>query len=98
MKFRVNAIAIITAAFFALATQVVAAQESIILSFNGYDGYYPYGGLVADGKGNFFGAASSGGTFSAGTVYELSPSSGGWTETTLYSFGFNSNDGSAPVA
>ena len=42
MKFRVNAIAIITAAFFALATQVVAAQESIILSFNGYDGYYPY--------------------------------------------------------
>jgi uncharacterized repeat protein (TIGR03803 family) len=44
-----------------------------------------------DGTGNLYGA-------NTGTVFELSPASGGgWNETTLYTFGgLNSGDGSYP--
>jgi len=44
-------------------------------------------GLVVDAKGNLYGENETGGQFGSGTVYELSPSSGGvWTEKTLYTF------------
>ncbi|MGA2371216.1 MAG: choice-of-anchor tandem repeat GloVer-containing protein [Candidatus Korobacteraceae bacterium] len=39
-----------------------------------------------DREGNLYGTTSSGGTFNAGTVFELTPSGGGWTKTTLYNF------------
>ena len=98
MKYRGIVITMMAVALIATGTPRAAAQESIVLSFDGYDGYYPYAGLTPDGKGNFFSVASAGGTFNQGALYKLSPSAGGWTETTLYSFGFNNNDPSVPVA
>lgn len=53
---------------------------------NGTDGSYPVAGLVFDGSGNLYGAASNGGSGGGGTVFELSPSGDTWTFTTLYSF------------
>ena len=53
------------------------------------DGTYPYGGVVFDPAGNLYGTTSNGGTFNNGTVFELSPSDSGWTETILYNFGIN---------
>lgn len=49
----------------------------------------PRGGVILDAKGNLFGTTSgTDGNLPKGTVFELSPSSGGiWTEIVLYSFG-----------
>jgi uncharacterized repeat protein (TIGR03803 family) len=61
--------------------------ETIIYEFtNGRDGVNPYGGLTLDAAGNIYGIASGGGVYSGGTVFKLSPVSGGWAETTLYAF------------
>ncbi len=53
------------------------------------DGYYPYGGLVADSSGNLYGnTLAGGGADGDGIVYELSPGTDGiWTETFLRLFG-----------
>jgi uncharacterized repeat protein (TIGR03803 family) len=58
--------------------------------FGTSDGQEPYGALLLDGAGNLFGTTQLGGTSNNGTVFELSPPSGGtttWTETILYNFG-----------
>jgi len=65
-------------------------NETIPHGFQGSngDGANPYGGLLFDQQGNLYGTTSLGGANGTGTVYELSPiSGGGWTETILYSFG-----------
>jgi uncharacterized repeat protein (TIGR03803 family) len=53
-------------------------------------------GLVFDASGNLFGAAYQGGTNGFGAVFELSPGSGGWTESILYSF-VGGTDGVSPA-
>ncbi len=64
--------------------------ESVLWSFAGNsDGVAPTGTLVFDSAGNLYGTATGGGANSAGTVFELSPSQSGWTETTLYSLDQN---------
>lgn len=45
--------------------------ESVFHAFTGDDGVAPEGGLVADGTGNLFGAASKGGASGNGTVFTL---------------------------
>ena len=73
--------------------------ESILYNFTGAnDGSQPYGGLISDSAGNFYGTTFQGGTFNGGTVYELMPPSGKggtWTETVLYSFAGGA-DGAGP--
>ena len=61
--------------------------ETILYNFQGLnDGQNPVGGVVLDRAGNLYGTTFDGGVNGGGTVYELSPSSGGWTFTVLYSF------------
>lgn len=64
------------------------ATETLLYSFaGGTDGVYPTGILASDAAGNLYGTTQSGGSGGAGTIFELSPgSSGGWTESVLYSF------------
>jgi len=73
--------------------------ESVLYEFTGgADGGTPYDSLVIDGKGNLYGTTSAGGTSGMGTVFELTPGSGGtWTETVLHSFAGGS-DGAYPRA
>jgi uncharacterized repeat protein (TIGR03803 family) len=59
------------------------------------DGIDPFGTLTVDANGNVYGVANQGGAFFDGVVFKLTPGSS-WTETTLYTFGTNKNDGSAP--
>jgi uncharacterized repeat protein (TIGR03803 family) len=65
----------------------------------GADGEYPEGGLVFDAAGNLYGTTNAGGSLTAcsglgcGTVFELSPSSSGWTETIVHSFVDDGADG-----
>jgi uncharacterized repeat protein (TIGR03803 family) len=48
--------------------------ETVLYSFKDKaDGAYPLAGLVADGKGNFYGTASNGGAYGYGTVFEITP-------------------------
>ena len=49
--------------------------------------------MTIDASGNLYGVTESGGANEAGTVYELSPVSGGvWTKTVLYPFSFGNTD------
>jgi uncharacterized repeat protein (TIGR03803 family) len=50
------------------------------------DGVYLFGGLILDQLGNLYGATVAGGANNSGTVFELSPSGGGWTFNVLFSF------------
>jgi hypothetical protein len=71
---------------------------STLYSFTGgTDGAYPSAGLIEDSSGDLFGTAAGGGANNYGSVFELTPGSGGYTETTLYSFTGNS-DGAYPEA
>ncbi|MGA3213371.1 MAG: Ig-like domain repeat protein [Terriglobales bacterium] len=82
----------------AVAVPVIAhaqANETLLYSFCSVggssctDGGDPYSaGVIFDSHGNLYGTTSSGGA-GWGTVFELSPPSGGtgpWTETVLYNF------------
>jgi uncharacterized repeat protein (TIGR03803 family) len=57
----------------------------------------PNGAVIFDAAGNIYGTAATGGTGGSGAIYELSPSSGGWTATILYSF-TGGNDGAIPMS
>lgn len=75
--------------------------ETVIHSFGGSgDGVSPRANLVLDSSGNLYGTTFLGGAHSAGTVFELSPKSGGsWTEKIIHSFNpGNFTDGQWPVA
>ncbi len=70
--------------------------ESVIWNFSGSsDGADPISGVIFDNVGNLYGATSYGGANRIGTVYELTPTQSGWSETTLYSFTYNDNGGGA---
>jgi len=61
--------------------------EQILHSFNNnfVDGYRPLGSLVFDANGNLYGTTSYGGVNGMGTVFELTPGSGGvWTENIIF--------------
>jgi uncharacterized repeat protein (TIGR03803 family) len=60
------------------------------------DGGSPNGGLAFDQAGNLYGTAGGGGTNDEGTIFELTPGSGGWGLSVLYDFGTRSGDGSSP--
>lgn len=61
--------------------------KTILYNFqNANDGRAPAGGVIFDQAGNLYGGTVFGGANSGGVVYELSPSGGNWTLTTLYSF------------
>src|ERR1019366_5953849 len=73
--------------------------ESTVYTFTGgADGAAPWAGVTLDQAGNLYGTTSSGGAFSGGTVYELSPAGSGWTQKTLHSFQLSQTDGANPYA
>ena len=77
-----------------------AGKETVLYEFKGQangDGAYPHGRLAFDAKGNIYGTTQNGGTNDTGTVYELSPrSGGGWKEKVIYTFSAAGADGADP--
>jgi uncharacterized repeat protein (TIGR03803 family) len=71
--------------------------SSVYLFQGGADGATPYGGLVFDQAGNLWGTTGLGGTYNNGTIYELTPSGSGWTESVVYTF-YGGSDGANPYA
>jgi uncharacterized repeat protein (TIGR03803 family) len=70
--------------------------ETVLYNFLGKDGGDPHGNVLFDASGNLYGTTAKGGAYDQGTVFELAPDSGGWTETLLLDF--NGDDGAAPNA
>ena len=63
-------------------------SETVLHSFaGGPDGQGPSNGLIIDPFGNLYGTTVAGGdnvNSTRGTVFELSPFGGGWTEQVIY--------------
>jgi hypothetical protein len=83
-------------------------SESVLDTFHlGTDATSPQSSLVVDSKGNLYGTGDTGGSGSCngivgncGAVFRLSPPTalgGSWTETVIYNFGSNANDGYFPA-
>jgi uncharacterized repeat protein (TIGR03803 family) len=72
--------------------------EQPIYTFGGSpDGSHPFNGLVFDNAGNLYGTTTAGGASGNGTVFELAPAGGGWSEQIIYNF-TGGSDGGFPVA
>ncbi len=72
--------------------------ERVAYSFgNGTDGNFPTAVLIFDRAGNLYGTTYLGGSSGAGTMFELMPAGGGWTEQVLHNFG-SGTDGANPYA
>ena len=81
---------------FELSPGTAGWTESVLYSFcaqaNCVDGIYPFDGPVLDAAGNLYNTTDSGGVnadcmfgSTCGTVFELSPGGGQWTEKVLHS-------------
>lgn len=62
---------------------------------SGSDGSFPSADLIRDQSANLYGTTASGGAYVSGTLFELIPNNGQWTENVLHSFG-SGNDGAFP--
>jgi uncharacterized repeat protein (TIGR03803 family) len=72
---------------FELSPSGAGWTESVLYNFaGGRDGAVPYSGVTFDAAGNLYGTTTLGGAHSVGTVYELTASQSGWSETTLFAF------------
>jgi len=72
-----------------------AGSETILHSFNGYDGQFPESGVILDAAGNLFGTAETGGGSGYGTVFKVDAVTG--EETVLHAFSGGA-DGIGPWA
>ncbi|MGA8732825.1 MAG: choice-of-anchor tandem repeat GloVer-containing protein [Terriglobales bacterium] len=63
----------------------------------GNDGGEPAAGLIFDVAGNLYGTTASGGYLDSGTVFELMPTNGKWSEKVLHSFTYTT-DGALPTS
>ena len=70
-------------------------HETVLHSFTGADGAYPYAGLVRDAQGNLYGTTSYGGASGDGTVFTIAATG---EESVLYSFTGTGGDGAFPQA
>jgi uncharacterized repeat protein (TIGR03803 family) len=69
--------------------------RNVLHTFMGQDdGANPLGGLIFDSSGNIFGSTTVLGVNGGGTVFEMSPSGGDWTLTTIHSFSGGAGPGS----
>jgi uncharacterized repeat protein (TIGR03803 family) len=74
-----------------------ASSEKVLYAFKGgNDGQSPMANLVFDKAGNIYGTTRYGGANDEGTVFELTPKTGGkWTQSTIHTFG-TGKDGIEP--
>ncbi|MGA8502661.1 MAG: choice-of-anchor tandem repeat GloVer-containing protein [Candidatus Sulfotelmatobacter sp.] len=83
-------------------------SESVLYNFctqggtNCTDGEQPVAGLIEDTSRNLYGTTEYGGANGGGTVFKLTPSGSGYTQSVLYSFcaqgGTSCTDGASPLA
>jgi hypothetical protein len=75
-------------------------KETVLYNFgsSSTDGMAPTAGPILDSAGNVYTTTTQGGAKGQGTVFEVTPVTGGsWTGKILYSFGTASSDGATPL-
>ncbi|HTS08610.1 MAG TPA: Ig-like domain-containing protein [Candidatus Eisenbacteria bacterium] len=87
MKLKALFLVVFSAVLLLGARLAVAQTESVLYSFTGTpDGQTPTSRLTFH-NGNLYGTTHDGGAYGQGSVFQLVPNgSGGWKETTIYSF------------
>jgi len=80
-----------------------ASTPTILFSFDGAHGADPFGGLIADDKGNLFGTTYFGGANTncdngCGTVFEIAKTAQGYADTPTILVSFNDANGENPAA
>ena len=73
-----------------------ASTPTMIASFDGKDGAYPLGGLIADANGDLLGTTVRGGTNDRGTVFEIAKTPTGYDSAPAILVTFNGADGQQP--
>ena len=58
----------------ALSAPNYASAPTTVVSFNGSNGAYPYGSLIADASGDLFATTEGGGAYGLGAVFEITNS------------------------
>jgi uncharacterized repeat protein (TIGR03803 family) len=93
---RAKILVVLTFLLFSVASSL-AGTEKVLYSFaGGTDGSNPFqAGVVFDQSGNLYGVTQNGGLYGDGTIFQLTPSGSGWTETVLYNFN-GASDGAEP--
>lgn len=71
----------------------------VLYTFEGgsQDGAAAFGTLLTDKRGNIYGTTFYGGEYDEGTLFKLHPTSSGYSETILHSFGYG-EDGAYPYS
>ncbi len=81
-------------------TQAHAQTFTVLHTFSGSDGAYPFGTLTMDRDGNLYGTTYNGGSgcngIGCGTVFKLTHKNSGWILTPLYNFQ-GGDDGEFPT-
>ncbi len=81
----------------ACKTALCPWTETVLHRFSGSpDGSNPFAAVAFDNAGNLYSTTLFGGSFDNGTVFKLTPSGGGWTDSVLYSF--QGGNGTGPYA
>ncbi len=71
--------------------------EHVLYSFKGYpDGSGPAAGVITDNEGALYGTTAEGGAYEKGSVFKLTPSGSGYSESILWNLG-NGDDGANPA-
>ena len=93
---RPKTIVVLTFLLCSISSSHAATQKVLYAFTGGLDGSEPYAGVIFDPAGNLYGVTEFGGLYGKGTVFQLTPSGGGWTETVLYNF-TGGPDGNNPI-
>lgn len=87
------------------STGEYATSPTTLVTFDGSDGLAPWGGLIADAKGNLFGTTNLNGTLGTGqlgfgSVFEVpyNSSTGDYATSPTTLISFDGNDGQYPIA
>jgi len=72
-------------------------DETTIYEFTGFSDAWDGTVSAVDSAGNLYGISFWGGAYGYGTLFELSPTQGGWTETILHNF-TGGSDGAHPTS
>jgi uncharacterized repeat protein (TIGR03803 family) len=70
-----------------------ANAPTVLVSFDGADGLYPCGDLIADAAGDLFGATAVGGTYGNGTVFEIAKIKSGYASAPTVLVNLSAADG-----